>query len=311
MVSPNMKKGLVWVGFVLSSALIVVTADAQPVSFIGRRDFEVGRSPQSIAIGDFNGDGVPDMAVANFGDSEFPGDVSVLLGSADGTLEAARSFRAGRRPRSIAVGDFNGDGIQDLAVADGESNDVSVLLGNGDGSFQTAMNFAIGSFQVFVAVGDFNGDGVQDLAVAKIGSDEFPGSVSVLLGNGDGTFQMARDFDAGIGPVSIAVADFNGDGVQDLAVANAGGYVVPPGSVSVLLGNGDGTFQMARDFDAGTHPRAIVVGHFNRDGALDLAVANAGSNDVSVLLGNRRWKLPKCVEFRGRHHSGVSFNRGL
>src|SRR5215471_9300614 len=100
MVSPNMKRDSVCVGLLLSSALIVVTADAQPVSFIGRRDFEVGRSPQSVAVGDFNGDGVPDLAVANFGDSEFPGEVSVLLGSADGTLEAARSFCAGRRPRS-------------------------------------------------------------------------------------------------------------------------------------------------------------------------------------------------------------------
>jgi hypothetical protein len=142
--------------------------------------------------------------------------VSVLLGNGDGTFQAARNFAAGNRPWSVAVGDFNGDGIPDLAVANSYSNNVSVLLGNGDGTFQAARNFAAGSFPLSVAVGDLNGDGTLDLAVANSGGN----NVSVLLGNGDGTFQAARNYAVGNGPLSVAVGDFNGDGAPDLAVAN-------------------------------------------------------------------------------------------
>ncbi|MGH8395367.1 MAG: FG-GAP repeat domain-containing protein, partial [Pseudomonas sp.] len=106
-------------------------------------------------------------------------------------------------------------------------------------------------------------------------------NVSVLLGNGDGTFQAARYFTGGSFPLSVAVGDFNGDGLADLAVANNGS-----GNVSVLLGNGDGTFQATRNFGAGSGPRSVAVGDFNGDGAQDLAVTNSGSNNVSVLINN-------------------------
>jgi hypothetical protein len=175
----------------------------------------------------------------------------------------------------VAVGDFNGDGLLDLAVADYGSNSVSVLLGNGDGSFQVPLNFAAGSKPASVAVGDFNGDGQLDLAVANY---VFGGSVSVLLGNGDGTFQAPLNFDAGNHPKSVAVGDFNGDGLLDLAVANYGSS-----NVSVLLGNGDGTFQPARNVAVGPRATAVAVGDFVGDGVLDLAVL---SGTVRVLLGN-------------------------
>jgi hypothetical protein len=117
---------------------------------------------------------------------------------------------------------------------------------------------------------------VLDLAVADAGSYD----ILVLLGNGDGTFQTARNFAAGNGPYSVAVGDFNRDGRQDLAVA------IYPDNVSVLLGNGDGTFQGAQIFGAGTFPSSVAVGDFNLDGLPDLAVANNRSDDVSVLINN-------------------------
>jgi VCBS repeat protein/FG-GAP repeat protein len=248
-----------------------------------------GESPVSLAVGDFNGDGIQDLAVANM----YADSVSVLLGNRDGIFRGPVSFGAGDSPRSVAVGDFDGDGIQDLAVANSGRDfpfltpgSVSVLLGNGDGTFQAAQNHRLNRFPWSVAVGDFNRDGKLDVAVVTFNSD----SVGVvLLGNGDGTFQAERYFGTGIPgnfPASVAVGDFNGDGLADLAVAGPG---APPayydGSVSVLLGNGDGTFQGVRHYDAGAGPFSVAVGDFNGDGLADLAVANEVSDNVSVLLG--------------------------
>jgi predicted NUDIX family NTP pyrophosphohydrolase len=273
---PNKRSVLVLTGFALSNLLLAAAAEAQGVSFIATRDLFAGIHPLSVAVGDFNGDGKPDLAVANSGS---PSSVSVLLGNGDGSFQAARNFDAGIHPLSVAVGDFNGDGKPDLAVANGYY--VSVLLGNGDGSFQAAQDFGAGSGPASVAVGDFNGDGTPDLAVANAGSN----TVSVLLGNGDGSFQAAQDFGAGSHPVSVAVGDFNGDGTPDLAVAN---NIYPFGTVSVLLGNGDGSFQAAQNFGAGSSPYSVAVGDFNGDGTSDLAVANNiyPYGTVSVLLGN-------------------------
>jgi len=173
MVTTKKRTALVFAGLAVCNVLVVSAALAQGVSFIARRDFEAGSSPLSVAVGDFNGDGVQDLAVV-----VGPG-AAVLLGNGDGTFQSVQNFAAGSNPRSVAVGDFNGDGLQDLGVANFSSNNVSVLLGNGDGSFQGAQNFGAGNAPRSVAVGNFNGDGLQDLAVANAYSFD----VSVLINN--------------------------------------------------------------------------------------------------------------------------------
>src|SRR5216683_1870684 len=132
---------LICAGLSVSSVLTAAATHAQGVSFIARRDFAAQASPSSVAVGDFNADGVPDLAVANTDSNS----VSVLLGNGDGTFQTAQSSAVEIQPSSVAVGDFNADGVPDLAVANRGSNDVSVLLGNGDGSFQAARSFAVGS----------------------------------------------------------------------------------------------------------------------------------------------------------------------
>ena len=271
------------------SSLLPSPALAQTVSFEPALTFNVGASPQVVAVGDFNGDGRQDLAVANSGSNT----VSVLLGNGDGTFQPAQDFPVGRGPTSVAVGDFNRDGILDLVTTNLGSfavpnNTVSVLLGNGNGTFQLARDFLVGSNPNFIAVGDFNGDGLQDLAVANFGSNAPDATtVSVLLGNGDGTFQVAGTFNAQRGPLWVAVGDFNGDGRQDLAVTIFGDGTAA--TVLVLLGNGDGTFRAPLSFGVGRGPVSSSVGDFNGDGIQDLAVSNWDANTgtiVSVLLGN-------------------------
>ena len=239
-------------------------------------------SPNSIAVGDFNGDGKTDLAVANNLGYFAPGRVTILLGNGDGTFTAtAASPGTGIAPASIIVGDFNGDGKADLAVANNGDNTVTILLGNGDGTFtQTTVSPAAGDGPASLAVGDFNGDGKADLAVAnQIGFES--GMVTVLLGNGDGTFAATAASPATEGwPTSVAVGDFNADGKADLAVG------VGNNTVTILLGNGDGTFTAAAASPAtGSDPQSIAVGDFNGDGKADLAVANEDGT-VTVLLGN-------------------------
>jgi hypothetical protein len=276
-------------GMLLLGGLVVVNAvRAQGGVSFTRRDFGVGVDPESITVGDFNGDGHQDLATAN----RFPSTVSILLGRGDGTFLAAQDVGVGAVPHSITVGDFNGDGHQDLATAN-LSNTVSILLGRGDGTFQAAQDFGVGSLPFSVIVGDFNGDGHQDVATANAGSSNVPSNtVSILLGRGDGTFQAVQDFEVGTQPVSIIVGDFNGDGHQDLATTN--GVL----TVSILLGVGDSTFQAAQDFGVGTLPQSITVGDFNGDGQQDLATANTAADTVSILINNTSIEIAVKIDIK-------------
>ena len=210
---------------------------------------------------------------------------------------AATNIAAGVHPAGVAVGDFNGDGKQDLAVAnDGyvpNPSNVSILLGNGAGNFSAPTNFGVGIQPTSVAVGDFNGDGKQDLAVVNNGAAfNNPSNVSILLGNGAGNFSAATNFDVGRVPQSVAVGDFNGDGKQDLAVANS-----VSSNVSILLGNGAGTFGGNNTFSVGTGPFSVAVGDFNGDGKQDLAVANQTRHGVD-LVGRWRGQFQRRSKLR-------------
>ncbi|MBV8267849.1 MAG: VCBS repeat-containing protein, partial [Planctomycetaceae bacterium] len=197
----------------------------------------------------------------------------------------------GINPVSSVSGDFNRDGALDVVTADEGSNDVTILLGNGDGTFQTPRTFPAGVDPIAVTADDFNGDGRLDLAVADQG-DPNTGQgrgVTILLGNGDGTFQAPVLYDAGITPTSIVAGDFEGaDHPLDLAVAGTGSNGVS--YVSILQGDGFGGFHLSQMFalgDAVALPKSLVAGDFEgADRPLDLAVANSGSNNVTILLGD-------------------------
>ncbi|HEX7139016.1 MAG TPA: FG-GAP-like repeat-containing protein, partial [Vicinamibacterales bacterium] len=225
----------------------------------------------SIATGDFDRDGLPDVVFITQGNK-----IGISLAQGAGVFRAASFITEPNQPVGVTVGDFNRDGKLDLAIADAGSSSISIRLGNGDGTFQTATTVAAGASPFWIAAADFNGDGKLDLAVANNGS----ASVSILLGQGDGTFAAPVNYTVASGPYWIATGDFNNDGKTDLAVADYNAN-----KISILLGVGDGTFQPAVHYTSGTGPSSIAVGDFNNDGKQDLAVTNYGSGSVSIFLG--------------------------
>jgi hypothetical protein len=215
-----------------------------------------------------------------------------------GFVTPAVTYATGTRPLFVAAADFNGDGHQDLAVTNRDSNTVSILLGAGDGTFGAKTDFAMGIYPVGVVAADFNSDGHQDLAVANSISN----TVSILLGAGDGTFGAMTDFAVGSGPVGIVAADFNGDGHQDLAAANYGSS-----TVSILTGNGDGSFNAKVDWAMPNGPEGVAVADFNGDGHADLLAGGDNDSVVHLRLGNGDGSFQNAVSLSaGDGSSSVS-----
>jgi len=249
------------------------------------------------------------------------GGISVFLGNGDGIFLPPVSYNSGgQSAQAVVLVDVNGDGIPDAIVANDcntnncNSGEVSVLLGNGDGTFQSAVSYnSVGVNTISVAVADVNADGKPDIILGDQCNNSnncSNGQVSVLLGNGDGTFQTAVGYGSGGQTTqSVAIADVNGDGKPDLEVANwCVNSNCSNGSVSILLGNGDGTFQTAVSYDTiGVSSSSVAVADVNGDGKPDLAVSNECNNNnnctnglVNILLGNGD----------GTFQAAVSYNSG-
>jgi hypothetical protein len=239
-----------------------------------------------LAVGHFHDPHILDLVAATISNSG----LILLLGNGHGTFQTGRPLLDNSSVRDVAVADFNGDSKDDLVTINRSDPHfpgrtvVDVLLGNGDGTFAPPVGTDLGPFDLSegVMVSDFNGDGIPDVLTINRSSNPQLGE---LFGTGDGTFQVGPTTRlAGLQPDSVAIADFNGDGIPDLAIAFPEDEVARQTTVSVLLGNGDGTYQAPLTFDVGSGPTSLAVGDFNSDGLPDLAVANLFSNGVSVLL---------------------------
>ena len=273
---------------------ISLSGSITPGSFAPPVDFVTGGGPSSVAIGDLDGDGKPDLVVTNNNDNT----VSVLRNTAtSGTITAGSfatkvDFATGGNPSSVAIGDLDGDGKPDLAVVNNASNTISVIrnisasVSITAGSFATNVDFATGTNPSSIAIGDLDGDGKPDLAVVNTRSNTVSVFRNISTGGSitSGSFATKADFATGNGPQSIAIGDLDGDGKPDLAVVNTRSNTVSIiRNISASGSITSGSFATKADFATGAGPYSIAIGDLDGDGKPDLAVANATDNTVSVF----------------------------
>jgi uncharacterized protein (TIGR03437 family) len=250
-----------------------------------RSTYITSYGPNSLILTDFNGDGNLDIIqgmgdARGFGAGYYSYNIDILLGNGDGTFQGAASRTIpGTQTVStfLAAGDFNGDGKIDAILNDKFGGNLYLFAGSGQGAFQapvTISALSAGGTQTGpsgAVSGDFNGDGKLDLAV----TEEFTGKVAVLLNSATG-LQLSGTFPSnGAAPGGIVAADFNGDGKLDLAVVNApSDDRATAGNLTVFLGGGNGAFQLARTYSAGSLPTGVAVADLNGDGKPDLVVTD-------------------------------------
>jgi len=272
-----------------------------------------GFGPSQVKADDFNGDGNKDLAIAN----SLTATAAVLLGDGKGGFSRPLNLQVGKTPVAILTGDYNHDGKRDFITSNSDADTVSVVLGNGNGSFHDvapAVRTNAGPSQIVAA--DFNNDGILDVATSNGGNSQDGDTVSVLLGQPGGRFGNQKVAIVGSDPLGLAAGDFNNDGRVDLVVANFGVLSSNNGSFSLLVGNGDGTFQPAVNFTAGDFPDAIAAADFNGDGNPDVVVGNfgtsAGTPSVSLSLGDGKGGFAKAVTIAsfGRFNEVLSATAG-
>lgn len=240
----------------------------------------VKNNPVAAASGDFNNDSRLDIAVANYEDNS----IGILLGYGNGSFATVKiySTEIGSTPSSIAVGDFNDDGILDIVVSNYGTDNIGILLGYGDGIFVNQVSHSTGycAFAFCIRVADFNGDGQLDVVTS---CREYHG-IAILLGHGNGTFAdvQYRTTGPGTAPQGISVGDFNNDKILDIAVVNSG-----TNGIVVVFGLGDGKFLLGKEYSAGigSFPAMLAIGDFNNDSRLDIAVTNHFSNSIGIFFG--------------------------
>ncbi len=280
----DLKPDLVVLDDLFGSGVSILLNDGNG-AFEKEATIELSSSTQQVTVNDFNGDNNLDIAVTT------RANISVLLGDGAGNVAEPVAFDAGKEPEAVTTGDFNNDGNIDMAVANESDDTVSIFIGNGAGSFAEPGSVTVGRLPQALTSADFNGDGAVDLAVVNHNGS----SVTILLGDGSGAFNAngAEDNSVGDSPSDIAPADFNGDGIVDLAVTNDFSN-----HVSLLIGDGAGIFTV-RDVPAGGAQRSVTVADFNGDNNLDMALTiRSNINVVGVLLGDGKGQFSEPVNFR-------------
>jgi hypothetical protein len=260
----------------------------------------------TVVVGDFNGDGVPDLAEVN--NTPTTGEIQILLGKGDGTFHSGANYIAGIFPLYGATASLRNNGVLDLVVNDKLNDNVWVLLGNGDGTFEPAVGYPTTAESYMVALGDFTGDGILD--IAAIEGESVSGTncscLEILPGNGDGTFgaPITTPLPHGLTAYELTPGDFNDDGLLDIATA---GEAFPNFEVAILLGNGDGTFTADGRYSVSPVPQSLASGYFTASRRrLDLAEVSEEDSSLNVLLGEGNGRFGQSVYYNISFPGGVT-----